>query len=102
MSTSSVNNKSQQLNARFPHEVVSGIEASLQPGETKANFIVTAVRGEIARRQAEGRGENPLVSSLDALAQVEKIGVKAAEEIGQLVTVAREEPSAARPKNRSS
>ncbi|EPR6460920.1 YlcI/YnfO family protein, partial [Escherichia coli] len=36
-------------------------------------------------------GENPLVSSLDALAQVEKIGVKAAEEIGQLVTVAREE-----------
>lgn len=59
MSTSSVNNKSQQLNARFPHEVVSGIEASLQPGETKANFIVTAVRGEIARRQAEGSGENP-------------------------------------------
>ncbi|ENG7184979.1 hypothetical protein ABUO65_004757, partial [Escherichia coli] len=50
-----------------------------------------AVRGEIARRQAEGRGENPLVSSLDALAQVEKIGVKAAEEIGQLVTIAREE-----------
>ncbi|EET4557778.1 hypothetical protein ED852_004897 [Escherichia coli] len=91
MSTSSVNNKSQQLNARFPHEVVSGIEASLQPGETKANFIVTAVRGEIARRQAEGSGENPLVSSLDALAQVEKIGVKAVEEIGQLVTVAREE-----------
>ncbi|EEX3850406.1 hypothetical protein IUC20_004768 [Escherichia coli] len=91
MSRSSVNNKSQQLNARFPHEVVSGIEASLQPGETKANFIVTAVRGEIARRQAEGSGENPLVSSLDALAQVEKLGIKAAEEIGQLVTVAREE-----------
>ncbi|HIA8800531.1 TPA: YlcI/YnfO family protein, partial [Escherichia coli] len=46
---------------------------------------------EIARRQAEGSGENPLVSSLDALAKVEQIGIKAAEEIGQLVTVAREE-----------
>ncbi len=91
MSTSSVNNKSQQLNARFPHEVVSGIEASLQPGETKANFIVTAVRGEIARRQAEGSGENPLVSSLDALEQMEKIGVELAENIEQLVSVAREE-----------
>ena len=91
MSTSSVNNKSQQLNARFPHEVVSGIEASLQPGETKANFIVTAVRGKIARRQAEGSGENPLVSSLDALEQMEKIGVELAENIEQLVSVAREE-----------
>ncbi|EER9145386.1 hypothetical protein P4P03_004063 [Escherichia coli] len=91
MSKSSINNKSQQLNARFPHEVVSGIESSLHPGETKANFIVTAVRGEIARRQAEGSGENPLVSSLDALAKVEQIGVRAAEEIGQIVTVAREE-----------
>ncbi|HIA9951834.1 TPA: YlcI/YnfO family protein, partial [Escherichia coli] len=46
---------------------------------------------EIARRQAEGSGENPLVSSLDALAKVEQIGIKAAEEIGQLVAVAREE-----------
>ncbi|EIX2468537.1 hypothetical protein MKG78_002204 [Escherichia coli] len=91
MSKSSINNKSQQLNARFPHEVVSGIESSLHLGETKANFIVTAVRGEIARRQAEGSGENPLVSSLDALAKVEQIGVRAAEEIGQIVTVAREE-----------
>lgn len=91
MSTSSVNNKSQQLNARFPHEVVSGIEASLQPGETKANFIVTAVRGEIARRQAEGSGNDPLVSSLDALARVEQIGKKAAAEIGEIMEVARNE-----------
>lgn len=60
-------------------------------GESNAGFIVTAMRGEIARRQAEGSGENPLVSSLDALAKVEQIGIKAAEEIGQLVAVAREE-----------
>ena len=60
-------------------------------GESNAGFKVTAMRGEIARRQAEGSGENLLISSLNALAQVEKLGIKAAEEIGQLVTVAREE-----------
>ncbi|EPJ1411880.1 YlcI/YnfO family protein [Yersinia enterocolitica] len=91
MSTSSTNNKSQQLNARFPHEVVNDMEASLKAGETKAQFIVTAVRGEIARRQTEGATENPLLSSLDALEQVEAIGITASEEINRLVSVAREE-----------
>ncbi|GJA04544.1 hypothetical protein ECV0102_48920 [Enterobacter cloacae] len=51
MATCSTNNKSQQLNARFPHEVVSELESSLEDGETKAQFIVTAVKGEIKRRQ---------------------------------------------------
>lgn len=51
MATGSTNNKSQQLNARFPHEVVSELESSLEDGETKAQFIVTAVKGEIKRRQ---------------------------------------------------
>lgn len=85
------NAKSQMTTLRVPHDVMQGMESVKLDGESNAGFIVTAMRGEIARRQAEGRGENPLVSSLDALAQVEKIGVKAAEEIGQLVTIAREE-----------
>ena len=51
MATGSVNNKSQQLNARFPHDVVAELENSLEIGETKAQFIVTAVKGEIKRRQ---------------------------------------------------
>ena len=91
MATGSKNAKSQSLTVRFPHDVIEEMENSKTEGETIAAFVITAVRGEIARRQAEGSGENLLVSSLDALAQVEKIGVKAAEEIGQLVTVAREE-----------
>ena len=91
MATGSKNAKSQSLTARIPHDVIEGMESVKLDGESNAAFIVTAMRGEIARRQAEGSGENLLVSSLDALAQVEKIGVKAAEEIGQLVTVAREE-----------
>ncbi|HAX5210455.1 TPA: hypothetical protein JZG45_005439 [Escherichia coli] len=91
MATTNKNAKSQLTTVRVPHDVMEGMESVKLDGESNAGFIVTAMRGEIARRQSEGRGENPLVSSLDALAQVEKIGVKAAEEIGQLVTVAREE-----------
>ncbi|EFL7018550.1 YlcI/YnfO family protein [Escherichia coli] len=91
MATTNKNAKSQLTTVRVPHDVMEGMESVKLDGESNAGFIVTAMRGEIARRQAEGRGENPLVSSLDALAQVEKIGVKAAEEIGQLVAVAREE-----------
>ncbi|PJI60779.1 YlcI/YnfO family protein [Escherichia coli] len=91
MAKNTINDKSKQISIRIPHDAFDGMESVKLDGESNAGFIVTAMRGEIARRQTEGSGENPLVSSLDALAQVEKIGVKAAEEIGQLVTVAREE-----------
>ena len=91
MAKNTINDKSKQISIRIPHDAFEGMESVKLGGESNAGFIVTAMRGEIARRQAEGSGENPLVSSLDALALVEKIGVKAAEEIGQLVTVAREE-----------
>ncbi|MFJ1219056.1 YlcI/YnfO family protein [Yersinia enterocolitica] len=85
------NAKSQMTTIRVPHDVMEGMESVKQDGESNAGFIVAAMRGEIARRQAEGTGENPLVSSLDTLALVEKIGMKAAEEIGQLVSIARDE-----------
>jgi len=91
MATGNINSRSQMKNIRFPHDVIEEMENSKTEGKTIAAFVITAVRGEIARRQAEGSGENPLVSSLDALAQVEKIGVKAAEEIGKLVAGARGE-----------
>ena len=73
MATGSKNAKSQSLTARIPHDVIEGMESVKLDGELNAGFIVTAMRGEIARRQAEGSGENPLISSLDALAQVEKL-----------------------------
>ncbi|HAJ3806959.1 YlcI/YnfO family protein [Escherichia coli] len=91
MATGSKNAKSQSLTARIPHDVIEGMESVKLDGESNAGFIVTAMRGEIARRQAEGSSENPLISSLDALAQVEKIGIKATEELGQLIAIAREE-----------
>ena len=76
---------------RVPHDVMEGMESVKHPDESNAGFIVTAMRGEIARRQADGTGENPLLSSLDALEQVEAIGTNASEEIKRLIDVARSE-----------
>ncbi|HBT3110636.1 TPA: hypothetical protein N3J65_004289 [Klebsiella pneumoniae] len=59
MATGSTNNKSQQLNARFPHDVVADLESNLEDGEAKAQFIVTAVKGEIKRRQRQKAKEEP-------------------------------------------
>ena len=91
MAKNTINDKSTQISIRIPHDAFDGMESVKLDGESNAGFIVTAMRGEIARRQAEGSSENPLISSLDALAQVEKIGIKATEELGQLIAIAREE-----------
>lgn len=85
------NAKSQMTTVRIPHDVFEGMETVKQDGESNAGFIVTAMRGEIARRQADDNKENPLLTSLDALARVEEIGTKAGDEIRQLVSVARDE-----------
>ncbi|MBA5602060.1 YlcI/YnfO family protein [Pectobacterium aroidearum] len=91
MATGPKNTKSQSLTARIPHEVIEDMEAVKQEGESTAGFIVSAMRGEIARRQSEGAQENPLLSSLDALARIEEIGTKVGEEMQKLVNVARNE-----------
>lgn len=91
MAKNTVNDKSKQISIRIPHDVIDGMEALKRSDESNAGFIVTAMRSEIARRQADGATENPLLSSLDALAQVEAIGTTASEEINRLVSVAREE-----------
>lgn len=46
-----INNKSQKLQARAPHEVVEAMEQVKETGESTAQFIVIAMRGEIKRRQ---------------------------------------------------
>lgn len=53
MATGSKNAKSQSLTARIPHDVIEGMESVKLDGESNAGFIVTAMRGEIARRQAK-------------------------------------------------
>ncbi|MGY0155027.1 YlcI/YnfO family protein [Edwardsiella tarda] len=91
MAKNTVNDKSKQISIRIPHDVIESMETLKKPGESNAGFIVTAMRGEIARRQTDGATENPLLSSLNALEKVEAIGTNASEEIKRLVDVARSE-----------
>ncbi|MFV8906877.1 YlcI/YnfO family protein [Serratia fonticola] len=91
MATGSKNAKSQSLTARVPHDIIEGMDAVKHAGESTAGFIATAMQGEITRRQVEASGENTLLSSLNALARVEEIGIKAGNEIKQLVGIARKE-----------
>ncbi|HCP5916375.1 TPA: hypothetical protein OEJ39_002017 [Escherichia coli] len=99
MATGNVNNKSQMKNIRFPHDVLEGIDAMKRDDETTASFVVAAVRSEIVRRQTDGATENPLLSSLNTLEQVEAIGTSAGEEIKRLVDVARSEIRRRKPKD---
>lgn len=91
MATGPTNTKSQSVTARVPHDVLNDMESLKRDGESTAGFIVTAMQGEIARRQLDGSAESNLLSARDALARVEEIGTKAGEEIRQLVDVARSE-----------
>lgn len=51
MATGTHNAKSQKLQVRTPHEVVEAMEQVKEPNESTAQFIVTAMEGEIKRRQ---------------------------------------------------
>lgn len=91
MATTNKNARSQLATVRVLPNVMQGMESAKLDGESNAGFIITTMRGEIARRQTEGSGKNPPMSSLDALAKAEQIDIKATEKIGQPVTVACEE-----------
>ncbi|WP_043954529.1 YlcI/YnfO family protein [Kosakonia radicincitans] len=51
MATDNINAKSQKVQARAPHEVIEAMDKVKEPGESTAQFIVTAMEGEIKRRQ---------------------------------------------------
>lgn len=79
------NNKSQLTTVRVPHEVMEAMETVKQDGESNAGFIVTAMRGEIARRQLGGTAEDALASARDVLARVRDNASKAGKEIDALI-----------------
>jgi hypothetical protein len=51
MTRDNVNNKSQKMSARVPHDVAELVEQNKHEGESTAQFIVTSLEGEIKRRQ---------------------------------------------------
>lgn len=95
MATGNVNNKSQMKNVRFPHDVLDELENVKTPGETTAGFIVTAVRSEIARRQAATIGpENvqlELNKALETLALIGDIGEQAVSNARAIAAMVKEE-----------
>ncbi|MBK4715398.1 MULTISPECIES: YlcI/YnfO family protein [Tenebrionibacter/Tenebrionicola group] len=58
MATGTKNDKSQKLQTRAPHEVVEAMEQVKEQGESTAQFIVTAMQGEIKRRQRKKAKES--------------------------------------------
>ncbi|WP_340618661.1 YlcI/YnfO family protein [Xenorhabdus entomophaga] len=58
MTRDHINNKSQKIQARAPHEVVEAIEVLKEEGESTAQFIVTALQGEIKRRQRKAKASS--------------------------------------------
>lgn len=51
MPPNNVNNKSQKMSARVPHDIAQAVELAKDADESTAQFIVTALAGEIKRRQ---------------------------------------------------
>lgn len=51
MATGTKNDKSQKLQSRAPHELVEQMEKLKEPGESTGQFIVSAIKREIAYRQ---------------------------------------------------
>lgn len=58
VATDNINAKSQKVQARAPHEVVQAMDQVKEPGESTAQFIVTAMEGEIKRRQRKKSKDN--------------------------------------------
>lgn len=56
------------LSARVDPQTHSSVLAALQPRETASDFLLAAVRGELAKRRAQG-GKEPTLADIAQLAQ---------------------------------
>ena len=89
MAKNTVNDKSKQISIRIPHDVIDGMEALKRPDESNAGFIVTAMRGEIARRQIGGTDEDTLAGMIDQFVRIAEMGYRT-KELGIGIAIAAE------------
>lgn len=59
MATGTKNEKSQKIQSRVPHEVIEEMEKLKELNESTGQFIITALRGEIKRRQRKLTKDDP-------------------------------------------
>ncbi|WP_336285486.1 YlcI/YnfO family protein [Citrobacter arsenatis] len=71
------------------------MEAVKRQDESTGQFIVTAMQGEISRRQLKESGEEKLLTNLngalEALERIGEIGVQAGDHLRELVDIAQHE-----------
>ncbi|MBA3175193.1 hypothetical protein CBX59_001925 [Salmonella enterica] len=85
------NSKSQMTTIRVPHDVMEAMEAVKQDGESNAGFIVTAMRGEIARREMGGTAEDAIVSTLQTMGRIRDGAENARKELVRIIKLADKE-----------
>ncbi|EDY8450998.1 hypothetical protein GQP35_003986 [Salmonella enterica subsp. enterica] len=85
------NSKSQMTTIRVPHDVMEAMEAVKQDGESNAGFIVTAMRGEIARREMGGTAEDAIVSTLQTMGRIRDGAENARKELVKIIQLADKE-----------
>ncbi|WP_186367083.1 YlcI/YnfO family protein [Yersinia aldovae] len=59
MATKSVNAKSKRFDVRVPHDIANSVEELKEEGESIGQFVVSALQGEIKRRQRKKAKEAP-------------------------------------------
>lgn len=59
MATKAVNAKSKRFDVRVPHSIADAVEASKVDGESTGQFVITALEGEIKRRQRKKAKDEP-------------------------------------------
>lgn len=74
---------------RIPHDVFEGMDSVKRDGESNAGFIVTAMRGEIARRQIGGTDEDTLAGMIDQFVRIAEMGHRT-KELGIGIALAAE------------
>lgn len=60
MATKSVNAKSKRFDVRVPHDIANSVEELKEEGESIGQFVVSALQGEIKRRQRKKAKEAPM------------------------------------------
>lgn len=89
--TNRKNNKSQMTTVRVPHEVMEDIESLKQEGESTAGFLVTAARGEIARRQMGGTSEDAIVAALETITHIRDKASNVRKDLDAIIKMADKE-----------
>lgn len=88
MAKNTINEKSKQISIRIPHDVLDSMEVLKRHDESSAGFIVTAMRGEIARRKTQGTTEDAIISALEKMVDIRERAAKANKELDTLIKIA--------------